>query len=287
MMNNTEKNFTEMFCQIHNYARFYQHYDMRNRRAEEIPHQGQGRLLALLKLKPETTQKDLAYLLGMRQQSVSELLKKLEEKAYITRKPFEEDKRITIISLTPAGEKAAENISDKKHGDFEALFSSFTPQEQEELTGYLGRITKGLENLLEEKDPNWQEHFPFRGGFPQGGRGCSGKAKNHPVSQRTFPFPGHRGPQGPHNHGYPHHENSPIDHRGHFPHGGSPMGQGPRGNFSIEEGFYDSTENFSNQKPFNDNRPCPSKNPRRRKINRQKNPGYYSSHVDEKKDEEN
>ena len=44
------------------------------------PLRGQGRVLALLKAKPETTQRELSYLLDMRQQSLSELLSKLEEK---------------------------------------------------------------------------------------------------------------------------------------------------------------------------------------------------------------
>ena len=44
------------------------------------PLRGQGRVLALLSAKPETTQRELSFLLDMRQQSLSELLSKLEEK---------------------------------------------------------------------------------------------------------------------------------------------------------------------------------------------------------------
>lgn len=47
------------------------------------PLQGQGRVLAMLQAKPETTQKELCFLLGMRQQSLSELLSKLEEKGFV------------------------------------------------------------------------------------------------------------------------------------------------------------------------------------------------------------
>lgn len=43
---------------------------------------GQGRVLAILKMKPEISTKDLAYLLGIRQQSLNELLNKLEKKEY-------------------------------------------------------------------------------------------------------------------------------------------------------------------------------------------------------------
>ena len=38
---------------------------------------GQGRILAMLKIQPEIATKELAYLLGIRQQSLNELLNKL------------------------------------------------------------------------------------------------------------------------------------------------------------------------------------------------------------------
>ena len=44
------------------------------------PYKGQGRILAILKLKPEISHKELSYLLGISTQSMSELLRKLESK---------------------------------------------------------------------------------------------------------------------------------------------------------------------------------------------------------------
>ena len=41
------------------------------------PHRGQGRVLAILKLKPVISQKELTYLLNMSKQSVAELITKL------------------------------------------------------------------------------------------------------------------------------------------------------------------------------------------------------------------
>lgn len=40
---------------------------------------GQGRVLAILKMQSDITTKDLSYILGIRQQSLNELLKKLEK----------------------------------------------------------------------------------------------------------------------------------------------------------------------------------------------------------------
>ena len=47
------------------------------------PYRGQGRVLAILKMKPEISQKELTYLLNMSKQSLAELLAKLERSGYI------------------------------------------------------------------------------------------------------------------------------------------------------------------------------------------------------------
>lgn len=75
-----------MNCKEHNI------YENRN--------EGQGRVLALLKIQPEIATKDMAYLLGIKQQSLNELLKKLEKSGYVKRKPSKEDKRVMIVCLT-------------------------------------------------------------------------------------------------------------------------------------------------------------------------------------------
>ena len=55
------------------------------------PHRGQGRVLAILAENPEISQKKLSFLLDMRNQSLSELLAKLEKAGLITRVPSEEE----------------------------------------------------------------------------------------------------------------------------------------------------------------------------------------------------
>ncbi len=131
------------------------------------PHRGQGRILALLKLRPEISQKDLGYLLDMRPQSMGELLMKLERSGYITRTPSEEDRRILNIRLTEEGEKAAEQAGQRvDHGE---LFDCLTEEEQETLGILLGRIIGSLEQQLgdaqEEGEPSWRgpcgHHVPF------------------------------------------------------------------------------------------------------------------------------
>lgn len=76
------------------------------------PLRGQGRVLAILKLKPEMSQKELTYLLNMSKQSVAELIKKLEKENYITREASIKDKHMMIIKLTQKGSNAAEETDD-------------------------------------------------------------------------------------------------------------------------------------------------------------------------------
>lgn len=143
---------------------------------------GQGRVLALLKMQPEISQKDLLYLLNMRPQSLGELLSKLERNGYITRTPSETDRRVMIIKLTQEGAEATK--AEGQDINFDNLFECLSEEEQKNLSGYLGRIIETLEAKL------GAEQFPLdfgpcgRGGHPFGGhfRGhhhCGGRRGAH------------------------------------------------------------------------------------------------------------
>lgn len=137
------------------------------------PRKGQGRVLAALKLKPEISQRELAYVLDMKPQSLGELLAKLEKNGYITRETSQEDKRVQMVRLTEAGMSATEQPSP-----FSDVFNCLSSDEQEQLAVYLERVIASLEANLEEsaedsgfKDPRlghpmramFQPHM--RGGF--------------------------------------------------------------------------------------------------------------------------
>lgn len=131
------------------------------------PHRGQGRVLALLKLNPEISQKDLSNILNIRSQSLGELLFKLERNGYITRTPSELDRRVIMIKLTDAGRKAA-NFSEPK-SDTDRVFGCLNKEEQENLSGYFARIIEVMEKQFTDinihpMDPgNW---FQFKEGRP-------------------------------------------------------------------------------------------------------------------------
>ena len=120
-----------MNCKEHNI------YENRN--------EGQGRVLALLKIQPEIATKDMAYLLGIKQQSLNELLKKLEKSGYVKRKPSKEDKRVMIVCLTN--------------------------EELEQFSSYIDRILSSLEemvgNPLDQEAYEWMERIQLHMGREQ------------------------------------------------------------------------------------------------------------------------
>ena len=142
------------------------------------PLRGQGRLLTLLKAKPVTTQKELSFLLDMRQQSLSELLSKLEEKGFITREKSDEDARVMMIKLTDAGRQAAPDLTDIDPN--EDVFDCLTDEEKDQFGEYIVKVTKSLEQKLVAMgdDPNAprpsrdRDRGGYRGGRDdRGGRG--------------------------------------------------------------------------------------------------------------------
>ena len=108
------------------------------------PYRGQGKVLALLKTRPEIKQKELSELLDMSKQSLAELLAKLEKKEYIARGPSPDDKRSITVRLLDKGRKAAE---DMDVGGTEALqvLDCLNGEELARFGEYLDRVIKGCE----------------------------------------------------------------------------------------------------------------------------------------------
>ncbi|GAB4086015.1 hypothetical protein GCM10028784_26450 [Myceligenerans cantabricum] len=138
------------------------------------PSQGQGRVLALLKLQPETTQKELTFLLGMSRQSLAELLAKLEKQGLVEREPSADDKRVVVVRLTEAGRDAEQTAA---HTPANELLDVLEDDEVTRLSAYLGRILEHAESELGEAFGERREAFEEmrrRGGFGPGGFGPGG-----------------------------------------------------------------------------------------------------------------
>lgn len=142
------------------YLHWLFHQEKRNgvRSHDSIKHteKGQGRVLTLLKRIPEISTADLAYLLDIRQQSLNELLIKLEKSGYIVRDRSEEDKRVLLVKITEKGKSI-----EQEDFDYSVLFSCFSQEDQDIFGDYLTRLIDELEKRLRAKGerlPNWMEN---------------------------------------------------------------------------------------------------------------------------------
>ena len=89
----------------------------------------------MLKIQPEIKTRELAYLLGIRQQSLNELLNKLEKSGYVERRPYEKDKRVMVVHLTEKGKKIPQPETD-----YQEILDCLSLEELQQFGEYLDRI---------------------------------------------------------------------------------------------------------------------------------------------------
>lgn len=172
------ENIFEDFMRFENLLRRYLFWQKKDQVAN--PHQGQGRVLMLLKMQPKITQKQLAYLLDMRPQSLGELLTKLEKSGYITRTPSTEDRRVMVVKLTEAGLEVAAKMTDEPET---TIFDQLNEEEQIQFSQLLNKLSDYMEGKLPEEalksslgDEKRRKILNEirRGGFPGGFKGGPG-----------------------------------------------------------------------------------------------------------------
>lgn len=141
------------------------------------PHRGQGRVLAILKMKPEISQKELTYILNMSKQAVAEIIAKLEKNGYIIRESSKVDKRIMTIKLTKEGAAAAGEIDDNTMEATKEL-DCLNEEELATFSSYLERIIKQYEKQFPDEDFEKQrkqmEEFMLQHAHGHGGFGAHG-----------------------------------------------------------------------------------------------------------------
>lgn len=195
-------------------------------------HRGQGRLLAMLGIKPGISQKELSYLLGMRSQSVGELLSKLEKSGYITRTPSEADRRAIDISLTEEGKKAVEETK-KQRENIENAFNFLSENDKGQLDTLLSKVIDGLSAELGGDEAvfgfgfgamdgprgghHGHHHLPnenMHGGHPHKCMGHGGRHNGQHGRPDEYAPGEHSNPhacKGRHSHGEHHHSHTPPD----------------------------------------------------------------------------
>jgi DNA-binding MarR family transcriptional regulator len=106
---------------------------------------GQNRILAVLTIQDCTSQKDLAYLLGIRPQSLTQALDSLEQDGFIERKQDEGDHRSRLVCLTPKGHGRAKKVAEDRALYAEDAFGMLTDEEKGHLASILGKIAASLD----------------------------------------------------------------------------------------------------------------------------------------------
>lgn len=175
MENKFDFDLIEDFMQLHRLMAMQLHQNRRGHGPFASPYSGQGRVLKLLALKPETTQKELAEILDMRPQSLGELLGKLEKNGYITRAQSQTDKRVMEVTLTEKGQQAAVRETAARPG--QELFGCLSDEEQLQLHTLLCRLMDHMEAACPQHfcgDPHGFSHpghHHGHGGGPHGHHG--------------------------------------------------------------------------------------------------------------------
>lgn len=187
------------------------------------PMRGQGRILALLKIKDGVSTKDMSSVLGIRTSSLNELLSKLESKGYVEREQSEEDKRVMVVKLTDKGRGVDQPAGGAGSAD---MFDCLNEEEKKAFGEYLDRIIAHISSEIGEMDEDGFEDMmhkrrsAFKKFFGEDGQ-FNGPGGFPPFGDfGAFGGPGGHGPHNGHRHG-PHGEEG-FDCRG-------DRGHGPRG----------------------------------------------------------
>lgn len=110
------------------------------------PNRGQAKVLDILMRHETMTQKDLIRELQMKPQSASELIHKLEKKAFIRRHKSADDKRVFIIELTDLGRQEAE----RNHELQPIALHVLTEEEKEQFYHILNKLTHHMQQKENE-----------------------------------------------------------------------------------------------------------------------------------------
>ncbi|MFB0920914.1 MAG: MarR family transcriptional regulator [Oscillospiraceae bacterium] len=177
-----EMNLLEEFNGVSKLLSKYQLWHYRKFGPSGDPHRGQGRVLAILKLQPEISQKDLGYLLDMRNQSLGELLGKLEKAGAVTREPSEEDRRSMIIKLTEYGAKLVGQ--GRTPDDIGRVFDCLSAEDRLKLHEILASLFDELETLLGSDEKTESDKSKDRIGSHRH-KGENGKTRRKPFTEES------------------------------------------------------------------------------------------------------
>ena len=101
---------------------------------------GKGRMIKIIRERGEIPQTNLAQMLGIRPQSLSEAVIRLCDEGIVERKRSEYDRRITILSLTEYGLECSEKMEEGRIAWAEDFMSPLSDKEKESLRAILTKL---------------------------------------------------------------------------------------------------------------------------------------------------
>ncbi|MDD5284364.1 MAG: MarR family winged helix-turn-helix transcriptional regulator [Desulfuromonadaceae bacterium] len=104
----------------------------------------QGHLLFEIRRSGNPSMLQVAEELGIDVTTFSRQVKSLETKGLIFRRVSEEDRRVTLLGLTTAGEEVMSRIDSYMADRIEQIFTSMTPFERETVVRSLGLLNSAL-----------------------------------------------------------------------------------------------------------------------------------------------
>lgn len=101
----------------------------------------QSRAMALIAKHRAIRLGDLAENLHITPRSVTEVVDTLEERDLVRRAPDPEDRRATLVSLTPHGEAVSAAVRAARAAEAETLFGQLSERDRAQLRRILGRLS--------------------------------------------------------------------------------------------------------------------------------------------------
>lgn len=140
-MNENKKTLTEQLLTASTLIRRTRVQNRRERQADTV--WGQGRILSILKMKPEIADREMAYLLGIGLGTLKILLERLEKAGYVTLIPAE-DGAVTV----KLNEERANADSGLTQIQEDLPLEALSEYEQARLGEYLDKLIKAMEEKL-------------------------------------------------------------------------------------------------------------------------------------------
>lgn len=117
-------------------------------------HHGQNRLLDKLKDSEIISQTELAHRLNISPATLTRMVQNMEKNGYVARKIDKNDKRVTLIHITPKGIETRAMICEKLSEIDQKIFKDFTSAEQDLLHTMLLKIQDQLLKEINSESNN-------------------------------------------------------------------------------------------------------------------------------------